>query len=98
MSYFKNSSYQLLGELSIRLIGSTELTNAVRENLWDFQLNTKMEQQSHEDQLLLDLVEILNVSSEDGEESSLNILLEKVLAADADTAVFGDETGKVSGS
>jgi len=33
MFYFKDSFYQLLGELSIRLIGSTELTNAVRENL-----------------------------------------------------------------
>ncbi len=33
MSYLKDSSYQLLGELSIRLIGSTELTDSVRENL-----------------------------------------------------------------
>jgi len=33
MSYLKDSSYQLLGELSIRLIGSMKLTNSVRENL-----------------------------------------------------------------
>ena len=67
ISYLKNSSYQLLGELSIRLIGSTELTNSVEEDLWDFQLNTEVAQQLHEDQSSLDLVEILNVSSEDGE-------------------------------
>ncbi len=36
MSYFKDSSYQLLGELSIRLIGLIELTNSVGKNLWDF--------------------------------------------------------------
>ena len=67
MSYLKDSSYQLLGELSIGLIGSTELTDSVGENLWDFQLNTEVVQQSHKDQPSLDLVEILNVSSEDGE-------------------------------
>src|SRR6266511_3894646 len=67
MSYLKDSSYQLLGELSISLIGSTELTDSVREDLWDFQLNTEVAQQIHEDPPLLDLVEILNVSSEDGE-------------------------------
>ncbi len=33
MSYLKDSSYQLLGELFIRLIGSIELTNSVRKNL-----------------------------------------------------------------
>ncbi len=33
MSYLKDSSYQLLKELSIRLIGSTELTDSVREDL-----------------------------------------------------------------
>src|SRR6266498_104653 len=33
MSYLKDSSYQLLGELSISLIGSTELTDSVRKNL-----------------------------------------------------------------
>jgi len=33
ISYFKNSSYQLLRELSIRLIGSTKLTNSVKKNL-----------------------------------------------------------------
>ena len=33
ISYLKDSSFQLIGELSIRLIGSTELTNSVRENL-----------------------------------------------------------------
>ena len=65
--------------------------------VWDFQLNDKVVQQSHEDQLLLNLVEILNVSSENGRESSLNILLEEVLAADAieETAVIGDEIGRV---
>ncbi len=36
MSYLKDSSYQLIKELFIRLIGSTEFTNSVRENLWDF--------------------------------------------------------------
>src|SRR6266542_1539104 len=83
MSYLKDSSYQLLRELFIRLIGSTELTDSVGKNLWDFQLNTKVAQQSHENQLSLDLVKILNVSSEDGGESSLNISLEEVLAAGA---------------
>src|SRR6266542_6087621 len=33
MSYLKDSSYQLLGELSISLISSTELTDSVREGL-----------------------------------------------------------------
>src|SRR6266542_1740161 len=33
MSYLKDSSYQLLEELSIKLIGSTELTDSVGENL-----------------------------------------------------------------
>ena len=73
-----------------------ELSNSVRENLWDFQLNDKVAQQSYEDQLSLDLVEILNVSSEDEGESSLNILLEEVLAADAvQTTVSGDEIDRV---
>ncbi len=49
ISYLKDSSYQLLEELSIRLIGLTEFTNSVGENLWDFQLNNEMIQQSHED-------------------------------------------------
>src|SRR6266542_1212172 len=80
MSYLKDSSYQLLGELSIRLIGSTELTNSVGKDLWDFQLNIEVAQQSHEDQPSLDLVEILNIFSEDGGESSLNISLEEILA------------------
>src|SRR6266540_4216144 len=31
ISYLKDSSYQLLGELSISLIGLTELTNSVRK-------------------------------------------------------------------
>src|SRR6266540_871316 len=69
ISYLKDSSYQLLEELSISLIGSTKLTNSVGEDLWDFQLNSEMAQQSCEDQPSLDLVEILNVSSEDGGES-----------------------------
>ena len=95
--YFKNSSYQLLGELSIRLIGLTELTNSVRKNLQDFQLNTKVVQQSDEDQPSLDQVEILNVSCEKEGESSLNILLKEVLAADAaeETAVIGNESDRV---
>ncbi len=56
-----------------------------------------MVQQSHEDQPSLDLVEILNISSEDGEESLLNISQEKVLAAGAveETAVGDDEIGRV---
>ncbi len=68
--------------------------------LWDFQLNTEVAQQTHEDQPSLDLVEILNVSSEDGGESSLNISLEEVLAAGAaeEAAVLDDEIGRVSGS
>ena len=33
MSYLKDSSYQLLGELSISLIGLTELTDSVEEDL-----------------------------------------------------------------
>src|SRR6266498_3946360 len=100
MSYLKDSSYQLLGELSIRLIGSIELTDSVEEDLWDFQLNTEVAQQSYEDQPSLDLVEILNVSSEDGEESSLNILLEEVLAVGVveEAAVGDDEIGRVPGS
>src|SRR6266498_5960849 len=36
MSYLKDGSYQLLGELFIRLIGSTELTDSVGEDLRDF--------------------------------------------------------------
>ena len=42
MFYLKDSSYQLLGELFISLIGSTELTDSVREDLWDFQLNSEV--------------------------------------------------------
>src|SRR6266540_615125 len=100
MSYLKDSSYQLLGELSISLIGLTELTDSVEENLWDFQLNTKVAQQSHEDQSSLDLVEILNVSSEDEGESSLNISLEEVLAAGAveEAAEEDEEISRVSRS
>ncbi len=58
-----------------------------------------MAQQSHEDQPSLDLVEILNVSSKNGRESSLNISLEEVLATDVveDTAVIGNETGRIPG-
>jgi len=68
--------------------------------LWDFQLNSEMAQQSHEDQPLLDLVVILVVSSENGGESSLNISLEEVLAVDVaeNTAVISDEIGRVSRS
>ncbi len=36
MSYLKDSSYQLLEELFIRLIGLTELTDSMGEDLWDF--------------------------------------------------------------
>ena len=68
--------------------------------MWDFQLNSEMVQQSYEDQLLLDLVEILNISSEDGGELSLNILLEEVLVAGAveETAVGDNEIDRVSRS
>ncbi len=57
-----------------------------------------MMQQSHKDLLLLDQKEILNISCEDGGESSLNILLEEVLTADAinNTTVIGDKTDRVS--
>ena len=97
ISYLKDSFYQLLEELSIRLIGSTKLTDSVGENLWDFQLNTEVVQQSHKDQPSLDLVEILNISSEYGEKSSLNISLEKILAVGAvkRAAVDNDEIGRV---
>ena len=36
ISYLKDGSYQLLEELSIRVIGLMKLTNSVGENLWDF--------------------------------------------------------------
>ena len=42
ISYLKDSSYQLLEELFISLIGLTELTDSVREDLWDFQLNSEV--------------------------------------------------------
>src|SRR6266542_6171032 len=74
MSYLKDSSYQLLGELSLKLIGSTELTDSVGEELWDYQPNREVAQQPHEDQLSLDQVEGLNASCEKRRESSLNIL------------------------
>src|SRR6266496_1110511 len=54
MSYLKDSSYQLLEELSLKLIGSMELTDSVGKNLWNFQLNDEVTQQSYEDQPLLD--------------------------------------------
>ncbi len=60
--------------------------------MWDFQLNSEVAQQSHEDQPSLNLVEILNVSSENGGESSLNISLEEVLAVGA---VENDKIGRV---
>ncbi len=100
MSYLKDSSYQLLGELSLRLIGSTELTDSVGEDLWNYQPNSEVTQQPHEDQLSLDQVEVLNASCEKRRESSLNISLEEVLAAAAveETAEGDDEIGRVSGS
>ncbi len=66
--------------------------------MWDFQLNGEVAQQPREDQPLLDLVEILNVSSENGGESSLNISLEEVLVADVivEAAVDDDEIGRIS--
>jgi len=59
-----------------------------------------MVQQLYKDQPSLDLIEILNVASKDGGESSLNILLEEVLAVSTveDTAVIGDESIRISGS
>ena len=62
--------------------------------MWNSQLNSEVAQQ---DQPSLDLVEILNVSSEDGGESSLNISLEEVLAADAvdEITINNDEIGRV---
>src|SRR6266508_2475191 len=100
MSYLKDSSYQLLGELSIGLIGSTELTDSVRENLWDFQLNIEVTQQLYEDQLSLDQVEVLNASCEERGESSLNISLKEVLAAGAveEDAIVDDGIGRIPGS
>jgi len=57
-------------------------------------------QQPRKDLPSLDLVEILNISSEDREESSLNISLEEVLTAGVvdETAVVDDEIGRVPGS
>ncbi len=100
MSYLKDSSYQLLEELSLRLIGSTELTDSVGEDLWNYQPNSEVAQQPHEDQLSLDQVEVLNASCEERGESSLNISLEEVLAAAAveETAEGDDEIGRVPGS
>ena len=68
--------------------------------MWDFQLNIKVAQQSHEDQSSLDQKEVLNAFCKDGGESLLNISLEEILAANAveHTAVFGNETGRVPGS
>ena len=67
--------------------------------LWDYQPNSEVAQQPHEDQLSLDQVEVLNASCEERGESSLNISLEEVLAADAaETAEGDDEIGRVSGS
>ena len=56
-----------------------------------------MVQQSHEDPLSLDLVEILNVFSENRKDSSLNISLKEVLAANIvdKTTVISDEIGRV---
>jgi len=67
--------------------------------LWDFQLNGEMAQQLHEDQPLLDLVEILNISSKDRGESSLNLSLEEVLAASTveEITVVDNEIGRVPG-
>ena len=68
--------------------------------MWDFQLNGEVAQQPREDQPLLDLVEILNVSSENGGESSLNISLEEVLATGSveETTADDDEIDRVPGS
>ncbi len=68
--------------------------------MWNFQLNSEVAQQVYEDQPSLDLVEILNVSSEYGGESSLNISLEEVQAAGVveETAVGDDKIGRVFGS
>src|SRR6266496_2298671 len=100
MSYLKDSSYQLLRELSLKLIGLTELTDSVGEELWDYQPNCEVAQQPYEDQLSLDQVEDLNASCEERGESSLNISLEEVLAAAAveETAEGDDEIGRVSRS
>ncbi len=59
-----------------------------------------MAQQLHEDQLSFELVKILNVTSKDEEESSLNISLKEVLIADVaeNTAVIGDEINRIFGS
>ncbi len=58
-----------------------------------------MAQQSHENQPSLDQVEILNVSCKNGGESSLNISLEEILAANVvnETVVIDDEMSRVSG-
>ncbi len=68
--------------------------------MWDFQLNDEVAQQSHKDQSSLDLIEILNVSSENRGESSLNISLKEVLAANAadEIIVIGNKIDRVSRS
>ena len=42
MSYLKDSSYQLLGKLFLKLIGLTELTDSVGEDLWNYQPNSEV--------------------------------------------------------
>ncbi len=56
-------------------------------------------QQSYKNQPSFDQVEVLNASCENKEESLLNILLEEVLAMDAEdlTIVIDDEMNRVSG-
>ena len=56
-------------------------------------------QQSYKNQPSFDQVEVLNASCENKEESLLNILLEEVLAMDAEdlTVVIDDEMNRVSG-
>jgi len=56
-------------------------------------------QQSYKNQPSFDQVEVLNASCENKKESLLNILLEEVLAMDAEdlTIIIDDEMNRVSG-
>ena len=65
--------------------------------MWDFQLNIKVAQQSHEDQSSLYQKEVLNAFCKDGGESLLNISLEEVLAANVvnEITVIGDKMDRV---
>jgi len=71
--------------------------NGQINEMWDFQLNTKVTQQPYEDQPSLNQVEVLNESCKNEGESLLNISLEEILAANAVNriTVINDEMVKI---